>query len=123
MNRKTTSYLCLLALVALSSVLTPRLTVLDCGERLSQETVASQDMIDRFARWRGREPVAVAADATYGNGEFVQWLTEGESLLIYALGIAFTERTAPSMALSASPTNRRATAIAAPQANSLTMWD
>ena len=44
--------------------------------RLSQETVAAQDMIDRFARWQGREPVSVAADATYGNGEFVQWLTE-----------------------------------------------
>jgi transposase len=44
--------------------------------RMSQETVAAQDMIDRFARWQGRGPVSVAADATYGNGEFVQWLTE-----------------------------------------------
>src|SRR6185369_8437855 len=44
--------------------------------RLSQETVAAQDMIDRFARWQGREPVSVSADAAYGNGEFVQWLTE-----------------------------------------------
>ena len=44
--------------------------------RMSQETVAAQDMIDRFARWQGREPVSVVADATYGNGEFVQWLTE-----------------------------------------------
>ena len=44
--------------------------------RLSQETVAAQDMIDRFTGWQGREPVSVAADATYGNGEFVQWLTE-----------------------------------------------
>ena len=46
--------------------------------RMSQETVAAQDMIDRFARWQGREPVSVAADATYGNGEFVQWLIERE---------------------------------------------
>ena len=44
--------------------------------RMSQEPVAAQDMIDRFARCQGREPVSVAADATYGNGEFVQWLTE-----------------------------------------------
>src|SRR5499433_3877257 len=44
--------------------------------RMSQETVAAQDMIDRFARCQGREPVSVAADATYGNGEFVEWLTE-----------------------------------------------
>src|SRR5262249_44302731 len=27
--------------------------------RLSQEKVAAQDMIDRFARWQGREPVSV----------------------------------------------------------------
>ena len=37
---------------------------------MSQETVAAQDMIARFAQWQGREPVSVAADATYGNGEF-----------------------------------------------------
>jgi transposase len=44
--------------------------------RMSQETVAAQDMLARFARWQGREPVSVAADATYGNGEFLQWLGE-----------------------------------------------
>jgi transposase len=44
--------------------------------RMSQETVAAQDMIARFAQWQGREPAAVAADATYGNGEFLQWLME-----------------------------------------------
>ena len=44
--------------------------------RMSQETVAAQDMIARFAAWQGREPAAVAADATYGNGEFLQWLRE-----------------------------------------------
>jgi hypothetical protein len=44
--------------------------------RLSQETVAAQDMLARFAQWQGREPVSVVADATYGNGEFLQWLLE-----------------------------------------------
>src|SRR5437016_6283306 len=44
--------------------------------RMSQETVAAQDMIARFAQWQGREPASVAADATYGNGEFLQWLME-----------------------------------------------
>ena len=44
--------------------------------RMSQETVAAQDMITRFAQWQGREPLSVAADATYGNGEFLQWLLE-----------------------------------------------
>jgi Transposase DDE domain len=43
---------------------------------MSQETVAVQDMIARFAQWQGREPASVAADATYGNGEFLQWLME-----------------------------------------------
>src|SRR5256884_3769280 len=42
--------------------------------RMSQETVAAQDMIACFAQWQGREPTSVAADATYGNGEFLQWL-------------------------------------------------
>jgi Transposase domain (DUF772) len=33
--------------------------------RMSQETVAAQDMIARFSEWQGREPASVAADATY----------------------------------------------------------
>ena len=44
--------------------------------RMSQETVAAQDMIARFAQWQGRNPESVAADTTYGNGEFLQWLQE-----------------------------------------------
>jgi hypothetical protein len=44
--------------------------------RMSQETVAAQDMIARFVRWQGREPASVAADASYGNGEFLQWLLD-----------------------------------------------
>jgi transposase len=46
--------------------------------RMSQETVAAQEMLTRFARWQGREPVSMAADTTYGNGEFLQWLAERE---------------------------------------------
>ena len=44
--------------------------------RMSQETVAAQDMSARFTQWQGREPASVAADATYGNGEFLQWLLD-----------------------------------------------
>src|SRR3954468_6287466 len=44
--------------------------------RMSQETVAAQDMLTRFTQWQGREPESVAADTTYGNGEFLQWLTD-----------------------------------------------
>ena len=43
---------------------------------MSQETVAARDMIPRFTEWQGREPASVAADTTYGNGEFLGWLLE-----------------------------------------------
>jgi len=44
--------------------------------RMSQETIAAQDMITRFVEQQGREPASIAADATYGNGEFLQWLLD-----------------------------------------------
>jgi transposase len=44
--------------------------------RLSQETVAAKDMVSRFAHWQGHGPQSLAADTTYGNGEFLQWLQE-----------------------------------------------
>src|SRR5215467_12133122 len=44
--------------------------------RMSQETVAAQDMLTRFAHWQGQEPESVVADTTYGNGEFLQWLLD-----------------------------------------------
>src|SRR5215471_228347 len=44
--------------------------------RMSQETVAAQDMLTRFAEWQGQTPESVAADTTYGNGEFLQWLAD-----------------------------------------------
>src|SRR5246500_3685152 len=44
--------------------------------RMSQETVAAQDMLTRFVQRQGRKPTSIAADATYGNGEFLQWLLD-----------------------------------------------
>ena len=44
--------------------------------RLSQESVAARDMLTRFARWQGGEPSSIGADATYGDGEFLQWLLD-----------------------------------------------
>jgi transposase len=44
--------------------------------RMSQETVAAQDMLSRFVQWQGREPESLVADTTYGNGEFLQWLAD-----------------------------------------------
>ena len=48
------------------------------GARLSEECRAAEDMIARFTQWQGRKPESIAADASYGNGEFLQWLTDRE---------------------------------------------
>src|SRR5216684_1004752 len=47
--------------------------------RMSQETVAAQAMLTRFAQSQGRKPESVGADTTYGNGEVLHWLAERES--------------------------------------------
>jgi len=44
--------------------------------RMSQETVAAQAMLTRFGEWQGCQPCSVAADTSYGNGEFLQWLAD-----------------------------------------------
>ncbi len=44
--------------------------------RMSQETVAAQDMLTRFSECQGGGPESLAADTTYGNGEFLQWLAD-----------------------------------------------
>jgi hypothetical protein len=44
--------------------------------RLSQESAAAREMIERSAERRGRFPQSVAADTTYGNGEMLAWLEE-----------------------------------------------
>src|SRR6267154_1020110 len=48
------------------------------GARLSEESRAAEDMIVRFAQWQGRKPQSIAADASYGNGEFLQLLMDRE---------------------------------------------
>ena len=44
--------------------------------RLSQESAAARDMIDRYRERHGRLPQSLAADNTYGNGELLQWLDD-----------------------------------------------
>jgi hypothetical protein len=48
------------------------------GARLSEESRAAEDMIARFSQWQRRKPQSIAADASYGNGEFLQWLMDRE---------------------------------------------
>jgi hypothetical protein len=51
------------------------------GARLSEESRAAEDMIARFVQWQGRKPQSIAADASYGDGEFLQWLMDREITL------------------------------------------
>ncbi len=44
--------------------------------RLSQESVAARDMIERYRERYGSLPQTLAADTTYGNGELLQWLDD-----------------------------------------------
>jgi len=44
--------------------------------RLSQESAAARDMIERYRERYGSLPQTLAADTTYGNGEMLQWLDE-----------------------------------------------
>lgn len=44
--------------------------------RLSQESVAARDMIERYRERFGYLPQTLGADTTYGNGEMLQWLDE-----------------------------------------------
>jgi len=44
--------------------------------RLSQESAAARDMIERYRERYGYRPQTLAADNTYGNGEFLQWLDD-----------------------------------------------
>ena len=44
--------------------------------RLSQESVAARDMIERYREQYGYLPQTLAADTTYGNGELLQWLDD-----------------------------------------------
>jgi hypothetical protein len=44
--------------------------------RLSQESAAARDMLDRYRERYGRQPQSLAADNTYGNGELLQRLDD-----------------------------------------------
>jgi transposase len=44
--------------------------------RLSQESAAARDMIERYRERYGELPQTLAADNTYGNGELLQWLDD-----------------------------------------------
>jgi IS5 family transposase len=88
--------------------------------RISQETVAAQDMLTRFAQWQGGEPSSIAADATYGNGEFLQWLLDRGMTPYMRTRDSALERTIPVTVLNDLPICPRATAIAARLGNSLT---
>lgn len=39
-------------------------------------TVRCEEMIARFTQWQGKNPQSIAAHASYGNGELLQWLMD-----------------------------------------------
>jgi transposase InsO family protein len=88
--------------------------------RLSQETVAAQAMLTRFAQWQRRKPESVAADTTYGNGEFLQWLAEREITAYMRTRGVRSARTAPSTDRRVLPISQKATVIAVRPGNSST---
>jgi Transposase domain (DUF772)/Transposase DDE domain len=85
--------------------------------RMSQETVAAQDMIARFAQWQRRDPESVVADATYGNGKFLQWLMERGSHRICARGTVLCARTIHSTVPTVLRIFPKATATSVPPAS------
>jgi transposase len=50
--------------------------------RLSHESIAARDMIERYRERYGYLPQTLAADTTYGNGELLQWL-DGRGIAAY----------------------------------------
>ncbi len=46
------------------------------GARISEESRAAEEMITRFTGWQSKTPQSIAADASYGNGELLQWLMD-----------------------------------------------
>ena len=86
--------------------------------RMSQETVAAQDMITRLAHWQGREAESVAADTTYGNGEFLQWLADRNITPTCEPGTVSTESGARSSVPNVLRISRKAIAISVLQGSS-----
>ena len=85
------------------------------GARLSEESRAAEDMIARFAQWQGRKPQSIAADASYGNGEFLQWLMDRIPVMTDAVATELWPALPPeATAISAPATEyggERATAL------------
>ena len=63
--------------------------------RMSQETVAAQDMLTVSRTGKDENRNRLRPIRPYGNGEFLRWLAEREILLICGLATVSTERTVP----------------------------
>ena len=78
--------------------------------RLSQESAAARDMIDRYRERYGRWPQSLVADNTYGNGELLQWLDD-RGITPYIRVKKNPLGRATDMGLRSSPTCRNRTAM------------
>ncbi len=52
--------------------------VIATAARLSQEIVAARQMSERAKERFGLEPISVTAHKSYGIGEFLSWLSDGQ---------------------------------------------
>ncbi len=84
--------------------------------RLSQESAAARDMIDRYRERYGRLPQSLAADNTYGNGELLQWLDDRGITPYIRVKESPCQHVICTESRS-SPTCRSRTAISAPKAS------
>ncbi len=83
------------------------------GARLS-EGRAAQEMISHFTQLQGKSPQSIVADASYGNGELLQWLMD-RRIRICPHAMLWLGQGVRCSARSASHTNLKATAISVPQ--------
>jgi transposase len=85
------------------------------GARLSEESRAAEEMITRFSQWRGKNPQSIVADASYGNGELLQWLMDRQITPYMPRAMLWLGQGVRCSARSASHTGLKATAISAQQ--------
>jgi hypothetical protein len=76
------------------------------GARISEESRAAEEMIAQSTQWQGKNLQSIAADASYGNGELLQWLMDRQSA-VHAPRHAVARTRSPSFGPGASPISRK----------------
>ena len=83
----------------------------------TQALARASEMAARFAQWQGRKPQSIAADASYGNGRFLQWLMDRGITPYMPTRDAVGRTRSPFYGPECLPTYRRATATSVQRAS------